>query len=318
MPLFIVRNDITKMKVDAIVNAANSTLLGGGGVDGAIHRAAGIELLRECEKLGGCETGDAKITKGYNLLSKYVIHTVGPIWYGGAHNEEKLLASCYEKSLLIAKEHKLSSIAFPLISTGAYNYPKDKAVKVAINVIRSFLLENDIDIYLVVFDKNSLKISSKLFNDIKEYIDEEYVEEVEFLYSRKIDLCEANYIEEENLKDLLDKVDESFTEMLLRKIDEKGITDSECYKKANIDRKLFSKIRCNVNYKPKKTTAIALAIGLELNLDETIELLSKAGFALSNSSKFDIIIKYFIEQKNYDINEINCALFEFDQVLLGV
>ncbi len=330
MPVQIVRNDITKMEVDAIVNAANNSLLGGGGVDGAIHRAAGIGLLKECEKLGGCETGDAKITGAYNLPCKYVIHTVGPVWRGGDQGEREKLISCYKKSLELAKKAKCKTLAFPLISSGVYGYPKDKAFKVALDTISEFLLENEMTVYIVIFDKSALYIGEKLFSDIGKYIDDRYAEEHSDspLYSAKrkeaalfnVSLCAPEpdkILKESTLIDALKTLDESFSEMLLRKIDEKGMTDAECYKKANIDRKLFSKIRGDRLYKPKKTTAIAFAIALELSLDETKEMLMKAGFALSHSNKFDIIIEYFITHGNYNIYEINEALFAFDQCLLG-
>ena len=281
MPLEIVRNDITKMKVDAIVNAANESLLGGGGVDGAIHFAAGPGLLAECRTLGGCKTGKAKITGGYNLPAKYVIHTVGPIYNDGKHGERVLLESCYRNSLALARKYKCETVAFPLISSGVYGYPKDQALKVAIDVISSFLLENDITVYIVIFDRAAYKISEKLFSDIAEYVDDNYVDEY-IDYSRErirmnalssmiprtrkrktdsdiIEICNSkDACIEENLSDKLRQIDESFSEMLLRKIDEKGMTDVECYKKANIDRKLFSKIRSDVYYKPSKPTAIAL------------------------------------------------------------
>ena len=337
MPLEIVRNDITKMTVDAIVNAANESLLGGGGVDGAIHYAAGPELLAECKTLGGCKTGKAKITGGYKLPAKYVIHTVGPIYEDGKHGEKALLESCYRESLALAKEHNCETVAFPLISSGVYGYPKDQALKVAIDVISDFLLENEMKVYIVIFDKAAYKISEKLFSDIAEYIDDNYVDEhTDYDRERRrmnypcqsimlgasvpdeLDLCECKAImAEEDLDSKLKQIDESFSQMLLRKIDEKGMTDAECYKKANIDRKLFSKIRGDVNYKPSKPTAIAFAISLELSLDETEDMLKKAGFALSHSNKFDIIIEYFISKENYNIFEINEALFAFDQSLLG-
>ena len=333
MPLEIVRNDITKMTVDAIVNAANESLLGGGGVDGAIHYAAGPELLAECKTLGGCKTGKAKITSGYNLPAKYVIHTVGPIYEDGKHGEKALLESCYRKSLALAKEHNCETVAFPLISSGVYGYPKDQALKVAINVISDFLLENEMRVYIVIFDKTAYKISEKLFSDIAEYIDDNYVDE-HTDYRREsmrmnapmqasvglfeADLCECKaMLSDDDLDAKLKQIDESFSQMLLRKIYEKGMTDAECYKKANIDRKLFSKIRSDVHYKPSKPTAIAFAISLELSLDETEDMLKKAGFALSHSNKFDIIIEYFISKGNYNIFEINEALFAFDQSLLG-
>ena len=340
MPLEIVRNDITKMKVDAIVNAANELLLGGGGVDGAIHRAAGSGLLAECRTLGGCKTGKAKITGGYKLPAKYVIHTVGPIYNDGKHGEKTLLESCYRESLALAKEYSCESVAFPLISSGVYGYPKDQALKVAIDVISDFLLENEMTVYIVIFDKAAYKISEKLFSDIAEYIDDNYVDE-HTDYSRErnrinamppmasrtrrkksdidsFEICDCKaMLAEDDLDAKLKQIDESFSQMLLRKIDEKGMTDAECYKKANIDRKLFSKIRSDINYKPSKPTALAFAIYLELSLDETEDMLRKAGFALSHSNKFDIIIEYFISKGNYNIFEINEALFAFDQSLLG-
>ena len=337
MPLEIVRNDITKMTVDAIVNAANESLLGGGGVDGAIHYAAGPELLAECKTLGGCKTGKAKITGGYNLPAKYVIHTVGPIYEDGKHGEKALLESCYRESLALAQAHSCETVAFPLISSGVYGYPKDPALKVAIDVIGDFLLENEMKVYIVIFDKAAYQIGEKLFSDIAEYIDDNYVDEhADYDRERRrmnypcqsimlgasvpeeFDLCECKaMMAEEDLDSKLKQIVESFSQMLLRKIDEKGMTDAECYKKANIDRKLFSKIRGDVNYKPSKPTAIAFAISLELSLTETEDMLKKAGFALSHSNKFDIIIEYFISKGNYNIFEINEALFAFDQSLLG-
>ena len=327
MPLQIVRNDITKMKVDVIVNAANSSLLGGGGVDGCIHRAAGPELLAECKTLGGCETGNAKITKGYRLPCKYVIHAVGPRWRDGKHGEREKLVSCYRTSLALAKEHGCETVAFPLISSGIYGYPKDQALKVAIDTISDFLLENDMTVYIVIFDRKAYQISEKLFSDIAAYIDDTYVDA--HTDSRASQLRRMQMLSEEaicgapmaasakSLDDALSQIDESFSEMLLRKIDEKGMTDAQCYKKANIDRKLFSKIRSDKLYKPSKPTVLAFAIALELPLDETKEMLMKAGFALSHSNKFDIIIEYFIEHGNYNVFEINEALFAFDQSLLG-
>ena len=294
MPLQIVRNDITKMKCDAIVNAANNSLLGGGGVDGAIYRAAGHELLNECRKLGG------------------------------NYHEEELLSSCYRNSLQLAKAYECESVAFPLISSGVYGYPKEQALQVAINEICKFLADNDMLVYIVVFDKDGFRVSKKLVRDIAEYIDEHYVE-THYSENRSRGLSRLLRQPETypmqtaalNLVDVVNQLDESFSQMLLRKIDEKGLTDSQCYKKANVDRKLFSKIRNNVNYKPKKTTAIAFAVALELSLDETKEMLQKAGYALSHSNKFDVIIEYFIQKGEYDIFTVNEALFEFDQVLLG-
>lgn len=340
MPLKIVRNDITKMAVDAIVNAANSSLLGGGGVDGCIHAAAGEGLLAECKTLGGCETGSAKITGGYALPCKYVIHAVGPRWQGGMRNEKALLESCYRTSLRLAKEHHCETVAFPLISSGIYGYPKDQALKVAVDVISEFLLENDMTVFIVVFDRAAYQISEKLFTDIAAYIDDRYADEradnrrARSLWSASstrqstvleetagrplLGVCASTVLfAEESLDAKLKQLDESFSQMLLRKIDEKGMTDSACYKKANIDRKLFSKIRSDVQYKPSKPTAIAFAIALELSLSETEDLLRKAGFALSHSNKFDLIIEYFISRAKYNIFEINEALFAFDQSLLG-
>ena len=334
MPIEIVRNDITQMHVDAIVNAANESLLGGGGVDGAIHRAAGPRLLEECRSLHGCKTGDAKITKGYDLPCKYVIHTVGPIWTDGMHGEEELLRSCYQKSLRLAQEHSCKSVAFPLISSGVYGYPKDQALRIATDTIRDFLIKNtdesDILVYIVVFDKTSFKISGKLYAGITEYIDDNYAFAHSDRRHRRIAQIESSRVFEEplmdcmcapkeigSLEDALDMIDESFAAMVLRKIDEKGMTDAECYKKANLDRKLFSKLRKDSNYRPKKQTALALAIALELPLEETKELLMKAGYALSHSDKGDIIVEYFILNNMYDIFDINAALYSFDQVPLG-
>ena len=326
MPLLFIRNDITKMPVDAIVNAANESLLGGGGVDGCIHRAAGPELLAECRRLGGCRTGEAKLTGAYRLPCRYVIHTVGPVWRGGEHGEREQLVSCYRNSLRLAKEHGCETVAFPLISSGIFGYPKDQALRVAVDTIGAFLLEHDMTVYLIIFDRRAYQISGKLFADIAEYIDDHYVEAhtdpgAERLrrgaLHREMAAPMCAPMAAPALDDLLEHLDAGFSETLLRLIDRSGKKDSEVYKKANVDRKLFSKIRNNSNYKPSKPTALAFAIALELDLAETKDLLARAGYALSASSKFDVIVEYFIRQRNYDIFAINEALFAFDQSLLG-
>lgn len=376
MPFAMVRNDITQMKVDAIVNAANQSLLGGGGVDGAIHRAAGPQLLEECRTLGGCRTGEAKITKGYNLPAKYVIHTVGPIWHGGTHGEEELLTACYRHSLELAVENGCESVAFPMISAGAYGYPHEQAMAVAVNTITGFLMDHDLGdrdlmVYLVVFRRESFLHAKKLFRDIDEYIDDVYAEshinrrreearrrlwreDKKAALDLDMELSEMNYMgscedirpsatpslpcmarEEEpcmaapspkqaykadalpSLDELLKKTDAGFSETLMRLIDEKAISDVQCYKKANVDRKLFSKIRSNPDYRPTKQTACAFAVALELTLPEAEDLLKKAGYALTNSSKFDIVLDYCFRNRIYNIHDINYVLFSHDLPLLG-
>ena len=328
MPLIIVRNDITKMSVDAIVNAAKESLLGGGGVDGCIHRAAGPELLQECWTLGGCRTGEAKITGAYRLPCKYVIHTVGPVWNGGKYGEREQLASCYRSSLALAKKHGCETVAFPLISSGVFGYPKDQTLRVAVDTISEFLAENDMTVYIVIFDRAAYQIGNKLFAGIAAYIDDHYVDahtdsrwermrRMGVVESRMLTAYEDAPMAVGGLDEALAHLDAGFSETLLGLIDRSGKKDAEVYKKANVDRKLFSKIRNNPDYKPSKPTAVAFAIALELSLPETRDLIARAGYALSASSKFDVIIEYFIRQKKYDIFEINEALFAFDQSLLG-
>lgn len=352
MPFEIVRNDITKMAVDAIVNTANPRPVIGAGTDSRIHEVAGPELLKARQTIGSIEVGHAAITPAFKLNAAYVIHTVGPVWLDGKHDEELLLQSCYESSLNLAVQNGCQSIAFPLISTGNYGFPKDKALQIAISVFSAFLLEHELQVYLVVFDHDSFRLSEKLFQSVASYIDEYYVDAHDtcrgFLeenrrrirHRREMEVCESRVVLENiptyaevdelrpcapmatsksmSLEDMLKQADAGFTETLLKLIDKTGKKDSEIYKKANISKQHFSKIRNNPNYKPTKPTAIALALALELSLDDTKDLIGRAGYALTNSSKFDLIIRYFIEQSNYNVVEINIALYEFDQTLLGV
>ncbi len=323
MPFQIVRNDITKMNTEAVVNAANTRLKQGSGVCGAVFNAAGAEKLSaECCIIGHCDVGSAVVTGGYDLC-KYIIHTVGPVWKGGFSGEKEKLISCYTNVLKCAAKVKAQSIAIPLISSGVFGYPKDKAMKVAVETIVSSEYLTEMDIYLVLFDKGAVTQGRK-YSKIQEFIDDNYIED--YPYARRALAASQMYMPEEfcqceaspSIADALSELDESFSEALLRMIDERGLKDSEVYKKANIDRKLFSKIRNNKDYKPRKNTAVAFAIALELTLSETNAFLEKAGYVLSHSNKADVIIEYFIRNSNYNIFEINEALFEYDQTLLGV
>lgn len=340
MPLQIIRQDITKMKVDAIVNTTNAKMTPHSGVDLAIHKGAGPSLDAECAKIAPLGLGTAKITRGYNLDAKYIIHTSGPVWNGGLDGESIILKSCYVESLALAAEYGLESVAFPLISSGVYGYPKDKVLKFAISVITEFLLDHELMVYLCVFDKESYEFSRELFAEISEFIDDDYAEAIEddLVADYSLSICESEALEvggkptfkalmpraaadstcNKSLKEYMRDMDKSFACKLFDLIDERGMTDVECYKKANVDKKTFSKIKCNPNtYRPSKQTAVAFAIALKLNLDETQDLLASAGLTLSRSFTFDKIIRYFIQKEIYDIFEINEALFEFDQVLLG-
>ena len=331
MPLQIIRQDITKMKVDAIVNTTNECMIGYSGVDLAVHTVAGEELDAECADLVPLGLGEAKITGGYRLPCKYVIHTSGPIWFGGLQGERAILRSCYLESLKLAVANQCRSVAFPLISSGAYGYPKDQVLRFAVQTITEFLYNHELMVYLCVFDRESYSFSQKLFCDIQSFLaDAPKAPRAQSKILPKVvmrsacslppkkerapNVSEASGI---SLQEYLKQMDQSFQEMLFDLIDQSGMTDVECYKRANVDKRTFSKIKSSKDYKPSKQTAIAFAISLRLDMEATQRLLATLGFTLSRSNRFDKIIQFFIQSANYDIFEINEALFEFDQKLLG-
>ena len=345
MPLNIIRNDITKMRVDAIVNAANTNLQMGGGVCGAIFMAAGVvQLQNACNFLAPIKTGEAVITQGFNLSARFIIHTAGPVYIDGNHGEEALLRACYTNSLKLATANGCNSVAFPLISSGIFGYPKAEALRVATATISDYISEHDMAVSLVVFDKSSFEVGKDLLGAVESYIDEHYIDEhyidrhytaertmqrprpldMEFMempvaasIAPQAEKKETATLFAPSLEDLVENLDEPFTTTLLRLIDATGRKDSEVYRRANIDRRLFSKIRSNKAYSPSKATVLAFAIALELNLDQTEDLLERAGFALSRSRKFDVIVEYFIQSQKYDVFLINEVLFSCDQPLLG-
>ncbi len=367
MPLLMVRNDIVNMKTDAIVNPANEDLLEGSGTSFAIYQAAGEALLEEaCAKIGHCNLGEAVITDAFQLQADYIIHAVVPAWDDGYSEEESILASAYNKSLQLAKEKGCESIAFPLLSSGNLGFPKDVALKVALSSISEFLMEHEMQVYLVLYDSESVAVSEKVMGSIDAYIDDNYIEENDEMLDgdemfslwvrEELEMRRANRAESDektmtfgdtaqlapimesasapqptcmapsmaaprekqtrSLDSLMKNLDETFACMLFRLIDERGLKDSDVYKKANVDRRHFSKIRNNVRYTPSKKTVIAFAIALELTMDETVDLMAKAGYAFSRASKFDVIISYFLENQSYDVFEINAVLFHYDQPTL--
>ncbi len=340
MPFYIVRNDITRMRVDAIVNAANTNLDMGGGVCGAIFQAAGIvDLQRACEKLGSISTGEAVSTPAFSLNAQYIIHTAGPIYRDGKQGEEALLTKCYTNSLHEALRKNCTSIAFPLISSGIYGYPPEEALGVAKEAILAFLAtheaEHDMDIYLVLYANVHCPVDEALFGHVQEYISQHYIEE-KSSPTTEPSVSSQNFLEElycfedihdfsvcacisvpKALQDNLNNIDEPFSTTLIHLIQAKNKDEVEIYKKANISRKLFSKIRCGKGYMPSKRTILALAIALELDLDETENLLKKAGFAFSPSQKLDVIVQFFIQHKNYNLIDINSLLYHNDLALLG-
>ena len=401
MPFTIIRNDITKVKADAIVNTANPLPVVGGGTDSAIYEAAGKEkLLRARQAIGPIARGEAVHTPAFKLKAKYIIHTVGPVWQGGLNGESETLASCYRNCLRIADELKCESVAFPLISTGVYDFPRDRGLSVALSEISAFLMEHEMKVILVVFDPDSFRLSERLVGEIDQFIDDlgaeaasqrEYrplgVEErlnlrndatQRSVYARNLPKAQDTFaapsvpaeraslhsrrlrknievpfaaVDREQMEDVLSpgeaapedsgtsetqitarmlgisaemSLDElithksdSFQTRLLQLIDQSGMDDVTVYKRANIDRKLFSSIRCKKNYRPKKLTAVAFAIALRLDMPTMTDLLSRAGIALSPSSTFDLIISYFVSRRFYDIYEINAVLFKYGEPLLG-
>ena len=360
MPFEIIRGDVTQLRVDAVVNAANPEPVVGYGVDAGIHKKAGPQLLEARKKIGPIPVGQAAVTKGYALPAKYVIHAVGPVWQGGEAGETGLLRQCYDSALRLAAKKRCRSVAFPLLSAGNYGFPKAVALQIAVSAFSAFLMDHDMRIILAVFDRDAFALSEKLFQSVQSYIDEHYIQTKlleEYDLSQKADLGDAlpRRMEAErnlrgsqfsaplpsppsraaetarpmptaaprpslpraSLEDMLERADAGFSETLMKLIDRTGKKDAEIYKRANIDRKLFSKIRSNPAYRPSKSTALAFAVALELDLDETRDFIGRAGYALTHSSKFDIIVEYFILQRNYNIFELNETLFAFDQPLIG-
>ena len=381
MPFQIVRNDITQMHVDAIVNTANPMPGYGPGIDTAVYEAAGKdELLAKRQEIGVIDRGASVITDGYKLPAKFIIHTVGTSWKGGDSGEEEIVRQCYRSVFKLAVDNEIESLAIPLLASGSYGFPKGIALRIALSEIESFMADHDIDLYLVVFDEKSFSLSSELYGDIDAYINDNYVAEKakeEYLgaddleYERRLMssdmavtgsalyqpslaktsgspkkekkkkrklssksdevatygaalaeeamdmVCAMPMEADRSLEDVVKNLDKTFMELVFSFADEKGMTDVEVQKKANLDRKAFSKLKCGTTKNPSKSTALALAIALELNLDDTKDLLSRAGFALSPCSKQDLIVQYFIEREAYDIYAINVALFEHGEPLLG-
>ena len=348
MPFEIVRNDITNMYVDAIVNAASRLPRVSAGVDSAIHKKAGPSLLEARKKIGYIQPGTAAITPAFDLDAEYVIHAATPTWTDGLHGEAKLLRQAYDMCLNLAFENNCDSIAFPLLASGNHSFPKGKALQVAISAFSEFLMEHEIQIYLVVFSRDSVKLSEKLVHNVRCYIDQNYVDayDQETYGGLNEDRCRNRYqirrameMQEAympapcapkacepmpcaksaflSLDDFIKEKDAGFTETLLALIKKSGMKNSAVYKKANISKQHFSKLINDPEAKPSKSTAIALALALELDLDGTKDLIGRAGYALTNSSTFDLIIRYFIEHKQFNVIEINIALYEFDQSFLG-
>lgn len=386
MPFQIVRNDITKMQVDAIVNTANPMPGYGAGIDTAVYEAAGVkELLAKRHEIGIIDRGCSVITDGYKLPARYIIHTVGTAWQGGDHGEEDIIRSCYRSVFKVALDNGIETLAIPLLASGSYGFPKGIALRIALSEIESFMADHDMELYLVVFDEKSFSLSSELYGDIDAYINDNYVEEKakeEYLGSttghsnqpvgsammsqsmareRRVgSITDAFHLDRKNrksrkesfeecheimadydtldvaeneapilqepkakagkpksLEDAVKNLDKTFMELVFSFADDRGLTDVEVQKRANLDRKAFSKLKCGTTKNPSKSTALALAIALELNLDDTKDLLSRAGLALSPCSKQDIIVQYFIEREAYDIYAINIALFEHGEQLLG-
>ncbi len=337
MAFRIVRNDITRMETQAIVNTANDHMTVGSGCDRAVYEAAGYDelLAYRKEKIGFVPEGDAFITPGFGLKAEYIIHAVSPLYIDGEHGEEEKLRSCYRRSLAIAKEHGIRSISFPLIATGSFGYPKEEGMRIAADEINSFLLTHDIDVYLVVFGKKATRMGKSLYADLESYIDENYVEE---RYVREYGTPEYRRRErtsrrrsellssaekvpaggydasvtrlEKGLSERMEHISDTFSEYLLYLINRKGMENAEVYKRAIIDKKVFSKIKNNPDYHPQKLTALCLCVGAKLNIDETRDLLARAGYALSPSDKTDIIFSYFIENRIYDMIELDIQLEE--------
>ncbi len=371
MPFSIIRNDITRVHADAIVNSGNIEPEIGGGADLAIYRAAGAEqLLAARKKIGRILPGEASATRGFDLPARYVIHTVAPLWEGGGSGEEETLRRCYESCLKIAKKKRLGSIAFPLLASGTLGFPKDKALSAALSAIQQFLMSSEMMVWLVVFDRTSFRLSENLSHDIASFIDDRYVEDRETeeyqsprrneafhsqaasrreqrirewehaamhsaesmplhpagsvpspaaapVFAAKDAAPLAKAAKKRSIDDVLGELGETFQEKLMRMIKERGYDNKEVYKRANLDRKVFSKIKGNPLYTPKKSTAIALAIALRLNMDEARDLLGRAGYAFSPGSKADLIVEYFIENGVYDVYTIDTALFDHDLPMLS-
>ncbi len=326
MPFEIIRQDITKMKVDAIVNSTNPEPVVGGSTDRKIHQAAGPKLIEERKRFGYLKTSEAVMTQGYLLPAKHVIHTVGPIYRGGIAGEAKQLKDAYLNSLKVADQNHLESIAFPLISSGTFGYPKDQALDLAIDAIKSFLVDHEMLVYLVVYDDTSFKLSKERVKNVESYLSEHYAFGEDYRHATfedsYISIKHFNTMEEvssskRHLADVIDELDETFTQKLFRLINEKKLNETDVYKGANMSRQHFSKIRSDDHYQPKKETVMGLAIAMKLSLDETKDLLESAGYAISPSMKFDMIVQYHIENKIYDLYQVNLVLYHYEQKLIG-